>query len=284
MNKGDSLVIVSIIGVDHGAKRLMMPNGKEMTVDISQLTNIMQQLRDPDTGCPWDKEQDFASIAPYTVEEAYEVVEAIEQKDFDALQDELGDLLLQVVFHSQMAAEANIFDINDVVSGISNKMIRRHPHIFTDLNVENSEDVRSNWEDIKANERKNKTTVSGALSGVALALPALLRAQKIQKRAARTGFDWPDISGAFDKVDEEILELKAAETPEDRHEEMGDLLFAMVNICRFMDIDAEQALRDATRKFEGRFAYMEKQDANFDRLSLEEKEELWKLAKVDLKT
>ncbi len=255
-----------------------------MTADINPLMAIMQRLRDPVTGCPWDIDQDFSTIAPYTIEEAYEVADAIQQNDFDALRDELGDLLLQVVFHSQMASEANLFNLSDVITGISDKMIRRHPHVFSDTVVQNSDAVKKNWEDIKASERAETEGKNGALAGVAKALPALLRAQKIQKRAARTGFDWPDISGVMDKVNEEIAELNEANTATDRHEEMGDLLFAMVNVCRFMEIDAEKALQDATRKFEGRFAHMESQDENFAALSLEEKEQLWNRAKDDARS
>jgi nucleoside triphosphate diphosphatase len=250
--------------------------------DITPLAQIMAKLRDPMNGCPWDIEQSFESIAPYTVEEAYEVADAIENKDYAGLRDELGDLLLQVVFHSQMAAEAELFDLSDVLASISNKMVRRHPHVFTDGTADSPEAVKAKWEDIKAEERSAKEPDTGALSGVAKSLPALLRAQKIQKRAARTGFDWPNIAGALDKVHEEIGEIKQAENLEQRTEEMGDLLFAMVNVCRFMDIDAEQALRQATRKFEHRFQHMEQSDANFISLSLDQKEQLWAQAKSSL--
>ncbi len=255
-----------------------------MKTDITPLMAIMQRLRDPVNGCPWDVVQDFSSIATYTIEEAYEVADAIEQRDYDALRDELGDLLLQVVFHSQMASEANLFNLADVIAGISEKMIRRHPHVFSDTRLDNCDAVTKNWEDIKASERSEIASKQGALAGVARALPALLRAQKIQKRAARTGFDWPDISGAMDKVHEEIAELNEANTATERYEEMGDLLFAMVNVCRFMEIDAEKALQDATRKFEGRFAHMESQDENFVQLSLDEKEQLWMHAKDQTKS
>jgi nucleoside triphosphate diphosphatase len=255
-----------------------------VTADIAPLAKIMLQLRDPANGCPWDIEQNFESIAPYTIEEAYEVADAIENKDYNGLRDELGDLLLQVVFHSQMAAEAELFDLGDVIASICDKMIRRHPHVFTNGMADTAEAVKSKWEDIKADERSEKGTESSALSGVAKSLPALLRAQKIQKRAARTGFDWPDISGALDKVYEEVGEIKQAENLEHRTEEMGDLLFAMVNVCRFMDIDAEQALRQATRKFEYRFLHMELSDGNFVDLSIDEKEQLWQQAKSSLST
>jgi nucleoside triphosphate diphosphatase len=247
---------------------------------IKPLLDIMARLRNPDTGCAWDVAQDFNSIAPYTIEEAYEVADAIERSDMDDLKDELGDLLLQVVFHSQMAGEAGHFDFGDVVSSICDKMIRRHPHVFGDLDVSDSEIIKTNWEDIKSAERDNKESKNSALSGVAIALPALLRAQKIQKRAARTGFDWPDINGANDKLKEEILELSEAETDADRFEEMGDLLFAAVNVARHYGIDAEAALKSGTQKFEKRFQDMEKSaGGGFNELSLEEKEALWIEAK-----
>lgn len=253
--------------------------GKSMNADITPLTEIMARLRDPDTGCPWDVEQNFASIAPYTIEEAYEVADAIERNDLDALKDELGDLLLQVVFHSQMASELGVFDIQDVVNGICDKMVRRHPHVFGDTTAV-SHEVPDNWETIKAAERSGNEDNS-ALAGVALALPALLRAQKIQKRAARTGFDWPDQSGARDKIIEELDEVSEANTPEHVAEELGDLLFAVVNFARFHKVDAELALKQASAKFERRFRDMEVSAGDaFVGLSLDEKEELWQQAKA----
>lgn len=250
-----------------------------MRADITPLTDIMTRLRDRDTGCPWDLEQNFASIAPYTIEEAYEVADAIERNDLDALKDELGDLLLQVVFHSQMASELGVFDIQDVVNGICDKMVRRHPHVFGDATAA-SHEVPDNWETIKAAERSGYEDNS-ALAGVALALPALLRAQKIQKRAARTGFDWPDQSGARDKIIEELDEVREANRPEHVAEEIGDLLFAVVNFARFHKVDAELALKQASAKFERRFRYMEVSAGDaFWGLSLDEKEELWQQAKA----
>jgi nucleoside triphosphate diphosphatase len=247
--------------------------------DITPLTNIMSRLRDPDGGCPWDVEQNFASIAPYTIEEAYEVADAIERGDMDALKDELGDLLLQVVFHSQMAAESANFDIKDVIDGICDKMIRRHPHVFGDLSAESPSAVVTNWENIKAAERSDHEDAS-ALAGVAKALPALLRAQKIQKRAARTGFDWPDVSGAKAKIFEEIEEVDTASSQEERADEIGDLLFAVVNMARFYDIDAETALKSANAKFERRFRAMEKMAGDgFGDLSLDAKEQHWQQVK-----
>ena len=248
--------------------------------DIRPLADVMAKLRNPDGGCPWDVEQDFASIAPYTIEEAYEVADAIERNDLPALKDELGDLLLQVVFHSQMAAEQDAFTLNDVIAGICDKMVRRHPHVFADVIAEHAATVVTNWESIKAEERRRNGDDS-ALAGVALALPALLRAQKIQKRAARTGFDWPDIRGAKAKIFEEIEEVEAATSADEQTEEMGDLLFAVVNMCRFLDVDAEAALKSATSKFERRFRHMEDGAGDaFAGLSLNAKEERWQQAKL----
>jgi len=248
--------------------------------DIRPLADIMAKLRNPDGGCPWDIEQNFASIAPYTVEEAYEVADAIERNDLKALKDELGDLLLQVVFHSQMAEEQDAFNLNDVIQGICEKMGRRHPHVFSGTEAADSDTVVANWENIKAGERLAHADNS-ALAGVALALPALLRAQKIQKRAARTGFDWPDIDGAKAKIFEEIEEVEAATSENEQTEEMGDLLFAVVNMCRFLEVDAEAALKAGIQKFERRFRNMEEAAGEqFSALSLEEKEVLWQQAKA----
>lgn len=248
--------------------------------DLTPLAEIMRRLRDPENGCPWDIAQDFSTIAPYTIEEAYEVADAIDRNDMAALCDELGDALLQIIFHAQMADEAGHFDIDDVITGICNKMIRRHPHIFENgYEQQDGKMVRANWEDIKAKERA-KSGYSATFSGVAKALPALMRAQKIQKRAVRTGFDWPDPSGAFAKLAEEVDEVKQANTNDEKFEEVGDMLFAAVNISRHYDIDAEHALRQATAKFENRFDIMEKLAGDgFNNLSLEEKEEYWQQAK-----
>jgi nucleoside triphosphate diphosphatase len=252
---------------------------EQKTADITPLTSIMSRLRDQDTGCPWDIAQNFCSIAPYTVEEAYEVADAIERNDMDALKDELGDLLLQVVFHSQMAAETNLFNLQDVINGICEKMTRRHPHIFGDVQAHDTATVTHNWESIKAAERSSSTDQS-ALAGVAITLPALLRAQKIQKRAARTGFDWPDVQGAKAKIFEEIEEVEAANSQDEVADEIGDLLFAVVNLARFHDVDAEHALKSANAKFERRFRGMEALSGEgFAKLSLDEKEELWQKVK-----
>lgn len=220
---------------------------------IDRLLAIMRQLRNPDGGCEWDLAQDFSTIAPYTIEEAYEVADAIAGGDPAEICDELGDLLLQVVFHSQIAADDGLFGFNDVANAISDKMERRHPHIF---GGGKTGDVRQQWEQIKATERTADGPAS-ALAGVALSLPALLRAQKLQGRAARVGFDWPDADGPRDKIAEELAEVAAAATDAERHEEVGDLLFAVVNYARHLGVDAEGALRDANAKFARRFAAME---------------------------
>ena len=211
--------------------------------DIMPLVTVMARLRDPDTGCPWDIAQDFASIAPYTIEEAYEVMDAIERRDMEALRDELGDLLLQVAFHSRMAEQAGHFSLQDVIDGITRKMIRRHPHVFGE--GARREDGHAQWEAIKAAERAEKEPDPSALAGVAMALPALLRAEKLQKRAARTGFDWPDADGVVAKIEEELAEVAAATTDAERTEEVGDLLFAVVNLARHLKVDPEAALRQA---------------------------------------
>lgn len=227
------------------------------------------------TGCEWDTVQTFATIAPYTIEEAYEVADAIARRDIPDLKDELGDLLLQVIFHSRMAQEAGHFDLADVVAGICDKMERRHPHIFRGA----AEGGHHLWEQIKAAERGSKGA-AGALDGVAIGLPALTRAEKLQKRAARTGFDWPDPSGARAKIDEELAEVETAASDADRAEEIGDLLFAVVNWSRKLGIDPEAALRAANTKFEGRFRAMEAEAGDaFAGLSLDAKEELWVAAK-----
>jgi nucleoside triphosphate diphosphatase len=240
---------------------------------LERLRQIMRRLRDPKTGCEWDTVQTFETIAPYTIEEAYEVADAIARQDMDALADELGDLQLQVVFHAQMAEEAGHFTLEDVIERICDKMERRHPHIFGDV----EHGGHHLWEEIKAAERK-KSPDNSALAGVALALPALERAAKLQRRAARVGFDWPDTSGPRAKIDEELAELDAEADHHRMLEELGDLLFAVVNLARHLNIEPEAALREANRKFEQRFREMEK-TPGFAELSLDEKEELWVAAK-----
>lgn len=244
---------------------------------LERLLAIMARLRDPQHGCEWDCAQTFATIAPYTIEEAYEVADAIERKDLAALKDELGDLLLQVVFHSRIAEEAGHFAFADVAAAISAKMEARHPHIFGNA-ADEGQSREARWEQLKADERSAKGAQS-ALDGVALALPALLRAEKLQKRAARVGFDWPDAQGPTDKVVEELAELASAGTELERAEEAGDLLFATVNLVRAHGLSAEEALRAANLKFERRFTAMEtlaaQRDQDFAALTLDEQEALW---------
>jgi ATP diphosphatase len=243
-------------------------------LSLERLVGIMKRLRDPKTGCEWDTVQTFATIAPYTIEEAYEVADAVARDDIDALADELGDLQLQVVFHARMAEEAGQFTLDDVLNRICDKMERRHPHIFGDA----EHGGHHLWEVIKAEERAANPDKS-ALAGVALALPALERAAKLQRRAARTGFDWPDASGPRAKIDEELAELER-ETEHGRMlEEMGDLLFAVVNLARHLNLEPEAALREANRKFEKRFRAIE-QAPGFCDLSLDQMEELWREAKA----
>ena len=243
---------------------------------IERLVAIMARLRAPD-GCEWDRAQTFATIAPYTIEEAYEVADAIERNAADELKDELGDLLLQVVFHSRIAEEAGLFALPDVVAAISDKMERRHPHIFGDA----ADGGHHLWEEVKAAERSAKGATS-ALDGVAVGLPALLRAEKLQNRAARTGFDWPDVDGPRAKIDEELVEVETATSQEHRAEEIGDLLFAVVNFARHHGVDSEAALRQANAKFERRFRAMEATDTGFATRSLAEQEELWQQVKKGL--
>lgn len=252
-----------------------MNSGQERAqADIARLIAIMAQLRNRENGCPWDIEQSFATIAPYTIEEAYEVADAIERSDMPALVDELGDLLFQVIFHARMAEEAGHFGFTDVVNAICDKMVRRHPHVFGETRV------RPDWEALKAAERGDGTDAS-ALGGVARALPALMRAEKLQKRAARTGFDWPDDRGALEKIFEEIEEVKSASSDNHRREEVGDLLFAVVNWARHLGVEPEEALRHANGKFEKRFRTMEAAAGDaFKALPLDAKEALWAQAKL----
>lgn len=243
---------------------------------IDRLLGVMARLRDPDGGCEWDLAQDFSTIAPYTIEEAYEVADAIDGGDPAAICDELGDLLLQVVFHSQIATDQGLFGFDDVATAISDKMERRHPHIFGDAKTD---DVRGQWEMIKAAERASDGPAS-ALDGVALSLPALLRAQKLQGRAARVGFDWPDAEAPRAKILEELDEVATASGDAHRHEEVGDLLFAVVNYARKLGIDAEGALRDANLKFARRFAAMEANaGGSLEGLTLDAQEAHWQAVK-----
>jgi MazG family protein len=236
-----------------------------MACSLDRLLAIMARLRHPETGCPWDREQDFSSIAPYTIEESYEVADAIARDDTVALKDELGDLLFQVVFHARMAEEAGLFAFRDIATAIADKMERRHPHVFGSAAIPSVAAQAEAWEEHKAAERRGLAQQTDApesvIGGVALALPALLRAVKLQRRAARIGFDWPAVHPVFDKIAEEIAELKAelvAGSDSSRLEdEMGDLLFAAANLARKLDIDPEAALRHANTKFERRFRSVE---------------------------
>lgn len=249
--------------------------------DLARLTAIMARLRDPVDGCPWDLAQDFASVAPYTIEEAYEVAEAIGSRDFAELKSELGDLLFQVVFHSRMAEEAGHFGLNDVIDGVCAKMERRHPHIFgSAARAADASAQKADWETIKAAERAATARNASALDGVATALPALMRAEKLQSRAARVGFDWPDVVDVRAKVFEELAEFDTAATDSHRAEEAGDLLFAVVNLLRRHDIDAEDALRAGNAKFARRFRAMEAlAKGGFADLPLGEQDALWNAVK-----
>jgi nucleoside triphosphate diphosphatase len=242
---------------------------KPISTPLDRIIAIVERLRDPVTGCDWDRVQTFATIAPYTIEEAYEVADAIARDDMAALKDELGDLLFQVVLHSRIAEQLGVFSLGDVAATIADKMERRHPHLFGDA------ETRPDWEGLKAAER---ATDASALDGVAMALPALMRAEKLQKRAARTGFDWPDASGPRQKIDEELLEIEAATSDVERLDEVGDLLFAVVNYARHLGVDPEVALRGANAKFEGRFRAIET-TPGFAAMSLDEKERLWAAVK-----
>jgi nucleoside triphosphate diphosphatase len=252
-----------------------------MASPIDRLLSIMARLRDPVHGCEWDREQTYDTIAPYTIEEAYEVADAIARCDLSDLREELGDLLLQVVFHARIAQEAGHFDFADVAASISDKLEARHPHIFGDDASATSQSQR--WETIKQAERSAKGATS-ALDGVALALPALMRAEKLQKRAARVGFDWPDLVGPRAKILEELDELAAAKTDNERTMEAGDLLFSVVNYLRAQSIAPEDALRSANAKFERRFRAMEAlsqgEGRDFAALGLDEQERYWQAVKA----
>ncbi|SMX50404.1 nucleoside triphosphate pyrophosphohydrolase [Maliponia aquimaris] len=255
------------------------PNG-----GMPRLLEIMRRLRDPEGGCPWDLEQDFASIAPYTIEEAYEVADAIEREAWDELKGELGDLLFQSVFHAQMATEAGLFTFDEVADGMSDKMVARHPHVFGDESRDKSAEQQTrDWEAIKATERAEKAQ-QGVLDGVAQGLPALLRAVKLQKRAARVGFDWPSTDEVMDKLREEMDELRQAPDDAARFEEFGDLLFVMANLGRHMGIDPEAALRAANAKFTRRFRSIEAalaaQGRRPEDSDLAEMDALWDAAKA----
>ena len=257
---------------------------------MKKLLEIMARLRDPDSGCPWDCEQDFASLIPFTLEEAYEVADAIDQQDFTELRDELGDLLFQIVFYAQMAREQNLFEFNDVVNAISEKLIRRHPHVFADEIINSVDDQTAAWEEHKRQERNKKSDSeepASELDGITRALPALTRAQKIQRRASRAGFDWDNVEPVYEKVVEELQEVREASQQQDQdalEDEVGDLLFAGVNLARFHQVDAENALRKATFKFEKRFRAVERivadQGLSMSTMSVPQLEEVWDQVKA----
>jgi ATP diphosphatase len=254
----------------------------DRTAGLERLAEIMRRLRAPEGGCPWDLEQDFASIAPYTLEEAHEVADAIGRGAWDELRLELGDLLLQVIYHSQMAEEAGLFSLEEVIEGICGKMIARHPHVFGEETVTSAGDQVQRWENAKAKERAGRV-----LGGIALALPALTRAVKLQNRAARVGFDWPEVRPVAEKIAEEAQELAAARdsaAPDQIAEEYGDMLFAMANLARHFGLDPEAALRAANAKFTRRFGFIEDRLAaegrDFAEVSLDEMEAIWAEAKL----
>ncbi|MEP6391374.1 MAG: nucleoside triphosphate pyrophosphohydrolase [Halioglobus sp.] len=260
--------------------------------NLNDLQRVMERLRDPATGCPWDIKQDFKSIVPSTLEECYELAHAIEQEDYPHVAEELGDVLFQVIFYSQLGSEEGLFTLDSVIDTLVSKLIRRHPHVFANAEIEglvdekvSVDDVKQTWESIKEAERKEKS-LAGVLADVPVALPALPRAQKLQKRAARVGFDWSDPLEVLDKLEEEVAELRAAFSAGDETavvDELGDVLFTSVNMARQLDRDAESVLRQASGKFERRFMHMERTAAtrkeHFADLSQGEMEELWHLAK-----
>jgi MazG family protein len=259
--------------------------------NIDRLLDIMRRLRDPETGCPWDREQTWQSLVPHTLEEAYEVAEAIEQQDYDQLPDELGDLLFQIVFYARLGEESGRFDFDTVVARICDKLVRRHPHVFGEARVRDAAEQSRAWEDHKQREREARGAAGrGVLHGVSRTLPALSRAAKLQRRAARVGFDWPDARGVLAKIREELAEVEAelAPGPEQAvdtsrlQEEIGDLLFSVVNLARHLAIDPEAALRAANRKFEHRFARVEQALADqggVEQASLDAMEAAWQAAK-----
>jgi ATP diphosphatase len=254
---------------------------------MNKLRWIMTQLRDPQTGCPWDIKQTFASVVPHTIEEAYEVADAIEREDFTELEKELGDLLFQVVFYSQLGAEEKKFDFDSVVAAVCEKLIRRHPHVFADKDLQTDAQIKANWENEKSKERqaKNNTTELSILADIPHNLPALSQAAKIQKRCAHVGFDWDNVDDVFAKIEEEVLEVKEElhQDPVALAEELGDLMFAVVNLCRHAKQDPEMLLRQANQKFTKRFHGVEAQvnsaDKDFSAHSLEELESYWQQVK-----
>lgn len=260
---------------------------KESPASIEKLQWIMAQLRDPETGCPWDIKQDFSTIVPHTIEEAYEVAEAIAQQDFDELEKELGDLLFQVIFYAQLGKEQDRFDFDSVIAQICEKLVRRHPHVFGNTDLSTDEEIKRNWENEKAKEREAKSQQNSIsiLADIPNALPALSQAAKIQKRCAHVGFDWQNKAQVMEKIEEEVQEVKAElyDSPEALNEELGDLLFAVVNLCRHAKQDPEHLLREANRKFTKRFHHVEQQVADsgkdFSAFDIDELESFWQQAK-----
>lgn len=258
----------------------------DMQNGIQRILEVMAALRTPETGCPWDLKQDFASIAPYTLEEAYEVVDAIQRGDMADLKEELGDLLLQVVFHARMAEERNLFDFNDVANAIADKMVRRHPHVFADGDADTPEAVKQSWEEIKAAEKAEKGKISDSLmDDIPVTLPGLTRGVKIQNRAAKLQFDWPDVEPVFDKLQEEIAEVReamASGNQDAMEDEIGDLLFVAANIARHLKVDPEKAVRRTNEKFISRFKHLEAQAQATGKteFTLEELDRFWDNAKA----
>lgn len=250
--------------------------------NLNRLIEIMQRLRGPN-GCPWDKEQTQETLKPYLIEEAYEVIDAIDSKNDKDITDELGDVLLQVVFHAQIASEEDRFTFDDVAKSIADKLVRRHPHVFGDVEAETPDQVIQNWEAIKREEKKGQNQDDSILSGVPRHLPALLRATQIQKKAAKVGFDWEKAEEVLDKVEEEMQELRNATTQQEKQDEFGDVLFSLVNLSRFLKIDPEDALTQTIAKFQSRFAFIEKElkeaGQTPQETSLEEMDTLWEKAK-----
>lgn len=263
------------------------------TRNIDRLTDIMARLRDPDDGCPWDVQQNFKSIAAYTIEEAYEVADAIERDDFASLREELGDLLLQVVFHARMAEEEKIFDFEDVAGAVADKLVRRHPHVFDKENHNSDIGLQDSWESQKAKERAERAASKGQtasiLDDVPIGFPALTRAEKLQKRAARVGFDWPNLVSVIEKIEEELGELKVEieqnAPPKRLLDEMGDVLFSCVNLARHLKINPEFALRGTNTKFDTRFRHVEKSlrdnEVELNTVTIDEYEHRWQAAKLD---
>jgi tetrapyrrole methylase family protein/MazG family protein len=283
MGRNSMIIQLDALDLKNGSSStcLYVPPLGEGT-SFESFAEIVAHLRAPD-GCPWDKEQTHESLRKHLLEESYEAITAIDSGDFADMQEEFGDLLLQIVLHAQIASEENQFNVNQIIQGIHSKIVRRHPHVFGDVELDGVQGVLANWEKLKEKERSDKKVEKGLLDGVPAALPALSQAQEYQDRAARVGFDWPEIEGVLDKVREEIEEIKHAETDFELASEIGDLFFALVNVARWKAVDAESALRGTNLKFKKRFAYVEqgakRQERNLSELSLEEMDVFWNAAK-----